>query len=62
MHKFIGLILDIKNKNNLIQIQKALVQVSKQFKKDDCYYITGCDTQMAYNQIDPYILKKSLKN
>lgn len=56
MHKFIGLILDIKNKNNLIQIQKALVQVSKQFKKDDCYYITGCDTQMAYNQIDPYIL------
>jgi hypothetical protein len=56
MHKFISFILDIKDKNKLIKIQQILIKLSKEFKKDDFYYVTGCESDISVNAIDPYVL------
>lgn len=56
MHKFIGFILDVKDPQTLIKIQKILVEISKHFRKDDFFYVSGCKSEVIINEFDAYAL------
>lgn len=54
-HKLIGFIIDL-SKENLSNIQKVICEISKDFEKDDIFYVSGAWDIISKNEIASYVL------
>lgn len=62
MHKLLGVILDLKQKENLYTAQKILCELSKLFQKDDIFYITGSVEAIHKNEFDSFLFNYKYSN
>lgn len=54
-HKLIGFILDL-SKENLSIIQKIICELSKNFEKDDIFYVSSSWDIISKNEVPSYVL------
>jgi disulfide oxidoreductase YuzD len=54
-HKLIGFILDL-SKENLSNIQKTICELSKNFEKDDIFYVSSSWDVISKNEVPSYVL------